>query len=169
MLNLPKNDVASLRLLVARLLAELPAMIAMAQRDKAAGAAGAGLASILASWRHELAAGSTAAFTSGRLSTALVALFALCDVAVEQIDGVPGIHLRGAAAQPLDTAMRLVKLIDGARGSRVGEEIMAALLGGVAAAVFDAASPETSLIMLSNRSIFVGQNVALSLGYSGDY
>lgn len=81
------SDVALLRLLVARLLAEFPAMIAMARNDGASGAAGFGLAA----WRDELAAGSTAAFAGGRLETAL-----------------------------------------------------AALLGGVGAAVFDAAPPETS-------------------------
>lgn len=139
------SDVALLRLLVARLLSELPAMLAMARHDGAFGAAGSGLAAILAAWRDELAAPATATLAGARLATALVALYTLCDVCVEQVGGAPGIHLRGPAAQPLDTAMRLVKLIDGARGSRVGEEVTAALLGGVAAAAFEAAPPQAGV------------------------
>lgn len=129
------NGAELVRLLVVRLVAQVPAAIAAARRDAVASPAGPGLAAIPAAWRDALAAGSAAA----HLGTAPVALHMLGDADIEQVGHETGVGNCGKAAPSAEAALALARVSDDACGARVDNELAASLLASVAVAVFDTA------------------------------
>ena len=123
--------------LIETMIATLGAAIAAARAD-ASDRASAALAVLLEQWRTQLEAASPAAVAPAQLIIALTAIFAVCEV--RMVDTAPqrGIHIGGEASVAFDAALKLVCVYDLICGSRLGEDTMAALLGGFVTAAPDA-------------------------------
>ena len=127
-----QTDNATMAALAALLVVQLPAAIAAARAIAGANAGPLSPSRFLKSWRDELVRKDDAALSPARLVAAIPTLFAVCDVGVEMQDGQAGIHLRGAATPALETTLRLMHVHDRARGTAVGEAVMAMLLADLA-------------------------------------
>lgn len=118
--------------LAALLVDQLPAAIKAARAISVLGTGPLSPSRFLDAWRSELVRRVEAAVSPARTVAAIPTLFAVCDVSIAVHEGAPGIHLRGEATPALGTALRLMKVHDSARRTRVGEELMAMLLADVA-------------------------------------
>lgn len=132
MARLGQDDTATMAALAALLVDQLPAAIAATRATTGQDNGPLSPPRFLKAWRDELARKNEAAVSPARLAAAIPTLFSVCDVGIEMQGSSPGIHLRGAASSALDTALRVMHVQDRARGTAVGEALMAMLLADVA-------------------------------------
>ena len=127
--------------LLAILLEALGTTIATARANGSVDGASAALALILEQWRTQLLAASPAAVAPAQLVIALTAIFALCEVRMDETAPRPGIHIGGPASAAFNAALNLIDVTDRLCGSTLGEEVMIVLLGRFMTAASDPTPP----------------------------
>lgn len=127
-----QHDADPVAALAVLLVQQLPAAVEAARTRAVEDKGPLSPSRFLEAWCDELAQRLEVALSPARVVAAIPVLFAVCEIGIEMAGSRPGIHLRGTAVPALSTTLRIMKAHDTARGTQVGEALMAMLLADIA-------------------------------------